>query len=59
MWEEVCTKCLATLKVFLEGLNKANKELTSHTPSFLSKFVMFVQNHPFVLINNDHSVSFL
>nr|CDS29543.1 nucleoporin NDC1 [Hymenolepis microstoma] len=36
MWEEVCSKCLATLKVFLEGLNKANKELTSHTPSFLS-----------------------
>ncbi|VUZ50399.1 unnamed protein product, partial [Hymenolepis diminuta] len=36
MWEEICTKCLATLKVFLEGLNKANKELTSHTPSFLS-----------------------
>ncbi|VDO05536.1 unnamed protein product [Rodentolepis nana] len=36
LWEELCSSCLATLKVFLEGLNKANKELTSHTPSYLS-----------------------
>ncbi|KAM7532666.1 hypothetical protein Aperf_G00000130483 [Anoplocephala perfoliata] len=36
MWEEVSSKCLAKLKILLDGLNKRNKELTSNRPAFLT-----------------------
>lgn len=41
MWEEVSSKCLAKLRVFSDGLNRTNRELTSNPPAFLSEFFNF------------------